>query len=69
MKKIVSVITIILAVVIAGIFLINGKKEDMDVTKKHTKVGMLLIGNCDDNSYNQSHYNAMERLQRTLIWK
>ena len=66
MKKVVSVIAIILTIVIAGIFLINGKKENTDVTKKQTKVGCLLIGSCDDKSYNQSHYEAMEKTADTL---
>ncbi len=66
MKKVVSVIVIILAIVVAGILLINGKKENTDVTKEKTKIGMLLIGNCDDKSYNQSHYEAMEITSKNL---
>lgn len=66
MRKVVSVITTILAIVIAGIFLINGKKENTDVTKIQTKVGCLLIGSCDDRSYNQSHYEALEKTAAKL---
>lgn len=66
MKKVASVIVIILTIVVVGIFLINGKKENTDVTRKQTKVGVLLIGSCDDKSYNQSHYEAMQKTAETL---
>lgn len=61
MRKVISVIVIILAVAVAGIFLINEKKENTDVTQKKTKVGMIMLGSHDDRSYNQSHYEAMEK--------
>lgn len=66
MKKVVTVIAIILTIVIAGIFLINGKKENTDVTKNQTKVGCLMIGNCNDKNYNQSHYEALEKTAASL---
>lgn len=66
MKKVVCVIACIIAIIIAGIFLINGKKENTDVTKERTKVGFLLIGSCNDNSYNQSHYEGMEKTAKAL---
>lgn len=66
MKKVVSVIVIVLAVVIAGIFLIQEKKENTDVTSKQTKVGMVMIGSRDDKSFNQSHYEAMEKTAGVL---
>lgn len=66
MKKIVSVIIVILAIVIAGIFLIQGKKENTDVTSRQTKVGMVMIGSRDDKSFNQSHYEAMEKTANVL---
>ena len=66
MKKIICVVAGIVIVIIAGIFLINGRREDTDVTKERTKVGFLLIGSCDDNSYNQSHYEGMEKTAMAL---
>jgi len=66
MKKIISIIVIVLIIVIVGIFLINGKKENTDVTKRQTKIGFLMIGNRDDKSYNQSHYEAMEKTAESL---
>ena len=61
MKKIISVTAIVLLIAVAGIFLINEKNEDTDVTKEKTKVGFVLIGNCDDKSYSQSHYEGMKK--------
>ena len=43
MKKIAGVAAAVLLVAVVGIFLINAKKEDTDVTKKQTKVGFVLI--------------------------
>ena len=48
MRKVISVIVIILAVAVAGIFLINERKENTDVTQKRAKVGMLMLGSRDD---------------------
>lgn len=66
MKKIIGVVACVIVIIIAGIFLINGKKEDTDVTKDRTRVGCLLIGSCDDNSYNQSHYEGLEKTAEAL---
>lgn len=66
MKKIVVVIVAVLAILVIGIFLINGRKENTDVTQKHTKVGVLMIGTRDDKSYNQSHFQSMEKTKETL---
>lgn len=61
MKKVLSVVAVIIAITVVGIFLINGQAEDTDITKKQTKVGFLLIGTCDDKSYSQSHYEGMKK--------
>ena len=66
MKRIISITAIVLLVVVAGIFLINAKKEDTDVTKEKTKLGFILIGNCNDKSYSQSHYEAMQKTAQKL---
>lgn len=66
MKKIISVIIIILTVVVAGIFLIHERKENTDVTKTKTKVGMIMLGSRDDRSFNQTHYEAMEKTAEKL---
>lgn len=66
MKKIAYIAAGVIAVIIAGIFLINVKNENTDVTKERTKVGVLLIGSHDDNSYNQSHYEALEKTAKSL---
>lgn len=66
MKKIIAVVACVMVVIIVGIFLINEKRENTDVTKHATKVGCLLIGSCDDNSYNQSHYEGLEKTAKSL---
>ena len=66
MKKIVAVIACVMVLLIVGILLINGKRENTDVTKEATKVGCLLIGSHDDNSYNQSHYEGLEKTAKSL---
>ncbi len=66
MKKVILVVSIVLLIVVAGILMINVKKENTDVTKEKTKVGFVLIGECDDNSYNQSHYESMEKTAKAL---
>jgi len=66
MKRIVFIGVAILLFAVAGILFINVRKEDTDVTKEQTKVGFLLIGECDDKSYNQSHYEAMQKTANKL---
>lgn len=66
MKKVLYVVAAIIVVTVAGIFLINGKRENTDITKEQTKVGFLLIGTCDDKSYSQSHYEGMKKAAEKL---
>lgn len=66
MRKIISVTVIVLLIAVAGIFLINAKNEDTDVTKEKTKVGFILIGTRDDKSYSQSHYEGMQKTAEKL---
>jgi len=66
MKKSTVVISVILATIIIGIFLINEKEENTDVTEVKTKVGVIMIGNIDDKSYNQSHYEGLEKTAEKL---
>lgn len=66
MKKSTVIIGIILITIIIGMFFINGKELNTNVTEQQTKVGVLLVGNKDDKSYNQSHYEALEKTAETL---
>lgn len=66
MRKVIGVTAFVLLIVVVGIFLINGKREDTDVTKEKTKVGFVLNGNCDDRSYSQSHYEGMQKTAQKL---
>lgn len=66
MKKISIIAAIILAVIIAGILFMNDSQQETEVTKKQTKVGFLLNGSCQDNSWGESHYLGMENSAKTL---
>lgn len=66
MKKLLFTIIIVLTVVIGGIFFINVKKEETDVTKVQTQVGVLLNGTCDDKTYSQSHFEGLEKTAEAL---
>ena len=44
MKRIGIIAAVILVLVIAGILVINGRKIDTDITREHTKVGVILNG-------------------------
>ena len=49
MKRIGIIAAAILVLVIVGILVINGRKIDTDVTREHTKVGVILNGVKNDN--------------------
>ena len=66
MKKISIVVGVFLLVIILGIVLIRTKEQETDITKEQTKVGMILNGRKDDNSWGESHYDAMEKCAETL---
>lgn len=66
MKKVFVVAAIIVAAIIAGIFVINIYEADTEVTKKTTTVGVILNGSIDDRSWSQSHYDALERTAEEL---
>ncbi len=67
MKKLILISAVIIAVIIAGILVINRfEPSDEAVT-----VGLVLNGSADDRSWSQSHYEAMvqtaEELDISLI--
>ena len=49
MKRIGIIAAAILVLVIAGILVINGRKIDTDVTREHTKVGVIFLHKTLDN--------------------
>ena len=59
MKRVAIVSVIILAVIIVGIFLINIREQDTEVTQQRTKIGFLMNGSRDDHSWGESHYEGM----------
>ena len=69
MKKVSTVILTVLATIIIGIILIHTKEEETDITKDQTKVGMILNGTSDDNSWGESHVEGMEKCAGKLNLK
>ena len=69
MKKISVFICTFLLIIMVGIVLIHTKEEETDVTKEQTKVGMILNGTKDDNSWGESHYEGMEKCASRLNLK
>ena len=66
MKKIGIIAGGFLLLIIAGMFFINARSEDTEVTKNQTKVGMILNGSTMDKSWGQSHYEGMEKSAKEL---
>uniref|UniRef100_UPI004055D521 BMP family ABC transporter substrate-binding protein n=1 Tax=Acetatifactor sp. TaxID=1872090 RepID=UPI004055D521 len=73
MKKIVIAAGIIIIAILMGIFVINIYEADTEITKESTKVGVILNGNIDDQSWSQSHYEGLEKtaeeLNLSIIYK
>ena len=57
---------IVLVILVVGMFFIRQQKVDTDITSKQTKVGMVLIGEKEDHSWGQSHYEGMEKSAKEL---
>lgn len=66
MKKITYLTIAIFILVLLGIWRINIKEEITDVTAEKTKVGCVFNGSVSDNSWTESHYNALEKSAETL---
>lgn len=60
MKKIGIIAGSFLLIIIIGIFLINVKENETEVTLDTTKVGVILNGKLNDGSWGQSHYEGIE---------
>jgi len=61
MKKIAVTAGFILGIILLGILFIQVRERETNVTKYETKVGVLLTGTIDDESWSQSHYEGMEQ--------
>lgn len=66
MKKIYIITAIIVVAIIAGIFFINTYEAETEVTKEATKVGVIMNGTTDDQSWSQSHYEGLEQTAKEL---
>ncbi len=59
MKKIGIITSIVFAVIIIGLMLVNIKEGEFDVTREQTKVGLVLNGAADDRSWGQAHFEGL----------
>lgn len=66
MRKIIFIAFFLLFTAIAGIYQIQNRQVDTDVTAKTTKVGVLINGSRFDHSYCQAHYEALESIKDDL---
>jgi len=66
MKKIIIIMSIIIVALVGGIYFITYHKAEPDVTKNATKVGVIMNGSKTDRSWNQAHYEALERTAAEL---
>lgn len=69
MKKIIIIMSIIITAIVAGIFLITYHKAETDVTENATKVGVIMNGSKTDRSWNQAHYEGLEKTAKELNLK
>jgi basic membrane protein A len=60
MKRIAEAAAVLLTIFLLGIFWINSRTPETDVTKEQTLVGVILNGTIDDKSWCQSHYEGLE---------
>ena len=61
MRKVGITVVSILVIIMIGIFLIHTEEQDTDITKEKTKVGMILNGSIEDQSWGTSHYQGLEK--------
>ena len=73
MKKIIVIMSVIIAAIIIGIVLITYHKDEPDITETATKVGVIMNGSRTDRSWNQAHYEALcetaEKLNLDITYK
>ncbi len=73
MKKIIVIMSVIIAAIIIGIVLITYHKDEPDITETATRVGVIMNGSRTDRSWNQAHYEALcetaEKLNLDITYK
>ena len=66
MKKIIIIASIIIVALVGGIYFITYHQAEPDVTENATKVGVIMNGSKTDRSWNQAHYEALEKTAAEL---
>ena len=66
MKKIVLVAGVIFSLIIIGILLIRTNSKNTNITKKKTKVGLIMNSVKDDGTWGQSHFEGIKNCEEEL---
>ena len=66
MKKLTIFFTVLIAAIFLGVIGIRVSAPEQDITKKVTKVGVVLNGTKDDHSWNQAHADAFDAIDDEL---
>lgn len=61
MKKIIIITVIAVAAILTGMFVLRIDEKNTSITDLETKVGVILNGLVTDKSWNQSHYNSLQK--------
>ena len=65
MKPIAIIAGIILVLAVCGILLVSGQKEEKS-SNDPVRVGMIMIGNRENSSWNASHWQGIQDAARQL---
>lgn len=65
MKKIIVIASFIIVSIVAGILVISANNQE-EMKKQSVKVGVILIGDKDDESWSQTHFDALEKTKQKL---
>ena len=69
MRKILIVVIMIFVAAVAGIMLIRDSHTETDITAETTRIGLILNGSHNDRNYVQTHFEALQSLQKELNLK
>ena len=65
-QRLMAAAMIIFILVLGGLIFIGKGDMDKDETNERVRVGVLLNGECDDGSWGESHYRALESIKNEI---
>ncbi len=65
-QRLMAAAMIIFILVLGGLIFIGKGDMDKDETNERVRVGVLLNGECDDGSWGESHYRALESIKNEM---